>query len=457
MYKIIGLAIVIAIFVIPLSSHGQNLFNNPESVVFDSLYNRYLVSNCGGAGIIAIDTNNNQSIFTANVTETLGLHIVGDTLYGACSSGLVAIDLHTGVTLWFVKPSGSLLLNDITSDTLGNVYISDSHARQLFRVKTSDQTYSLFASFGPASYPNGLLCDIENNRLLMLSSQNPNSVLYTISLEDSSVAVGLTMPIINTDGFTEDNAGRYYTTSWMSSSVYCYDHEFSSPPRLIASGFDSPADLQYNRRDDILAIPNFNGNRVDFMSFKDPDNDTVPEYRDNCPHAHNPEQLNVDGDDPGDACDNCPHISNPEQIDTDDDGIGDDCDNCLEAPNFDQSDNDSDSVGNICDNCTDRYNPDQADSDDNGVGDACEGCCGQYTDGITGNANCSSDGKLTLSDITRLIDRVYISTDPLCCEATGNTNGSADCKITLSDITVLIDAVYISQASPADCTLECET
>jgi hypothetical protein len=84
------------------------------------------------------------------------------------------------------------------------------------------------------------------------------------------------------------------------------------------------------------------------------------------------------------------------------------------------------------------------------------GCCGIYTGGHTGNANCDEDGKLTLSDISRIIDRVYISKAPLCCEATGNTNGSVDCKITLSDITELIDAVYISKQSPEPCMPECE-
>ncbi len=83
-------------------------------------------------------------------------------------------------------------------------------------------------------------------------------------------------------------------------------------------------------------------------------------------------------------------------------------------------------------------------------------CCGINTGGITGNVNCGSDGKMTLSDITRLIDRVYISKLPLCCEASGNTNGSVDCNITLSDITVLIDAVYISKTPPAECRIECE-
>ena len=54
------------------------------------------------------------------------------------------------------------------------------------------------------------------------------------------------------------------------------------------------------------------------------------------------------------------------------------------------------------------------------------GCCGIYTDGIiwplgyTGNTNCSYDGKRTLSDITKLIDNVYISKEALCCYNAGN-------------------------------------
>jgi hypothetical protein len=84
------------------------------------------------------------------------------------------------------------------------------------------------------------------------------------------------------------------------------------------------------------------------------------------------------------------------------------------------------------------------------------GCCGEYTGGITGNANCSGDGKLTLSDISRMIDKVYISKAQLCCHANGNTNASVDCKITLSDITALIDAVYISKTPPAACMSACE-
>jgi hypothetical protein len=78
-------------------------------------------------------------------------------------------------------------------------------------------------------------------------------------------------------------------------------------------------------------------------------------------------------------------------------------------------------------------------------------CCGEYTGGYTGNCNCSTDGLMTLNDITMLIDRVYLSKTPLCCEENGNTNGSPDGKMTLADITTLIDHVYITKRPTAEC------
>ena len=80
------------------------------------------------------------------------------------------------------------------------------------------------------------------------------------------------------------------------------------------------------------------------------------------------------------------------------------------------------------------------------------GCCGSYgNDGYTGNCNCSPDGLCTLADITRLIDRVYITKAELCCEENGNVNGSEDGLLTLADITSLIDHVYIKKEPTAPC------
>ena len=63
----------------------------------------------------------------------------------------------------------------------------------------------------------------------------------------------------------------------------------------------------------------------------------------------------------------------------------------------------------------------------------------------------SEDGKITLGDITLLIDHVYITKAPLEEPCTGNTNCELPLKITLSDITTLIDHVYISKSALCDC------
>ena len=79
-------------------------------------------------------------------------------------------------------------------------------------------------------------------------------------------------------------------------------------------------------------------------------------------------------------------------------------------------------------------------------GNPCECCVG-----FTGNADCSSDEIPDISDITRLIDYLYISHDELCCPKEADVNASGDPEPDITDITRLIDYLYISQTPLPDC------
>ena len=184
-------------------------------------------------------------------------------------------------------------------------------------------------------------------------------------------------------------------------------------------------------------------------SFGDPDHPENNCPDDNCPDTPNVLQFDSDDDGVGDLCDNCLTTANAEQTDVDNDGIGDLCDECVDSDN--DGFGDPGYASNVCplDNCPDLPNPGQEDTNSDGIGNLC--CCGWFTGGFTGNIDCDAEAKRNLSDITRLIDRVYISKLALCCENSGNSDGDAGGKINLADITALIDHVYISKGELSPC------
>ncbi|MFZ5979095.1 MAG: C10 family peptidase [Candidatus Zixiibacteriota bacterium] len=75
------------------------------------------------------------------------------------------------------------------------------------------------------------------------------------------------------------------------------------------------------------------------------------------------------------------------------------------------------------------------------------GCC----IGSTGNTNCSAEEEPDISDITRLIDYLYVSHDPLCCFEEADANASGGTEPDISDITTLIDYLYLTHETLPDC------
>ena len=129
---IIGILIFCGSLITPCRS--QNLLALPESIIYDSLHYRYLISNCQTGDIIQVDSNGNQSYFAQGVHAIQGLEIVGNVVYVGCDSLIRGFNLETGAMVMNVHVTGVSNLNDVTADTSGNLYTGDVFGTKIIKV-----------------------------------------------------------------------------------------------------------------------------------------------------------------------------------------------------------------------------------------------------------------------------------------------------------------------------------
>lgn len=260
---------LVIIFILSIAScFAQNLLNQPESIVYDQINDRYLVSNFGDGSVVAIDDQGQQSYFSNELTRLAALYIYEDMLLAASNlepyMGLVGFDLNTDELILFIPIFESVLLNDITSDEMGYVYITDYWDTKIFKVDVQGQSYWIYAIEG-LQEPNGILFDEVHNRLITTSTISGSWPLLEVNLADSSVNVLVNTYIPSQDGIARDINGNFYLSSWYYESCYRFDPEFFEPPEMFSSGHSGPADIYCDNVNNLLCIPNFNSNTVEFI------------------------------------------------------------------------------------------------------------------------------------------------------------------------------------------------
>lgn len=91
------------------------------------------------------------------------------------------------------------------------------------------------------------------------------------------------------------------------------------------------------------------------------------------------------------------------------------------------------------------YNLNQGFWQDFAAGGAPSCCVGE-----TGDVN--ADGNDNLTDLTLLVNQLFVTFVPIPCTPEGNTNGDAACDLTLTDLTLLVNKLFVTFDPTALCT-----
>lgn len=256
------LLLLVSVLVLNTSIFSQ--YTSPESVTYDPVGNRYLISNTSGGVIRQRNAAGTVSDFVTVGGSTHGLTVHNNKVFICNGTRIKGYDLTNAAEIFNIILTGSSFLNDIAIDNSGIAYVTDFSTQRIYKVNTNTQAWWIYV---PATgrTPNGIYVDSPRNRLLICCWGASPNVIKSVNLADSTVTNIANLNYGNCDGITLDKYDNVYVSSWTPARVIRFDIGFTLAPfEVVTSGISNPADIYINKAADTLAVPNSNINTVTF-------------------------------------------------------------------------------------------------------------------------------------------------------------------------------------------------
>ncbi len=243
----------------------DSVLKSSESVLYDKVKNVLYVS-CINGMPTALDKNGYISKLNLDGTiKTLewikgldapkGLGLFQNKLYVTDLTKLVEIDIEKGKILKSYAIPGAVFLNDITVDSVGTVYFTDSETNKIHTLKNGK--ISTWLDKGLKN-PNGLL--IESNRLLLASYGSNDFKSIDLSTKELTI---LATEVGAGDGIAYFGKNDHYIVSEWNGTVYLVEPNGSKNLVIDTKGNKiNSADITFIPESSTLFVPTFFDNKV---------------------------------------------------------------------------------------------------------------------------------------------------------------------------------------------------
>ncbi len=205
----------------------------------------------GGIAKVGLDGKIIAGNWVTGLNAPKGMGIWARKLFVADVTDVVEIDIKSGKIVKKHAVEGAKFLNDLTIDTKGNIYVSDSETKKVHHIK--DGLVSTY--YENLTRPNGLLA--VGKDLLIADS----GTLLKLGVDKKAVTIAEGMDK-STDGIEQVKPGEYIVSCW--AGVVYYIKADGSKQELLNTSAEkiNSADIGYDSVKKIVYVPTFMKNSV---------------------------------------------------------------------------------------------------------------------------------------------------------------------------------------------------
>lgn len=239
----------------------DSVLKTPESALFDATRQVIYVSNVNlnprkkdGNGFISKLAKDGSIIeleWVKNMSSPKGLGLFGNTLYVTDVDEVIAINVDSGTIIKKYPIANSGMLNDISIDKDGTVFITDMDAGKILTLK--DEAVSLWKS--DIINPNGVF--VEDDRILIASKNGK----FTAYHKDTKAPSILCEGIAKADGIELMNSGNYLVSDWTGELFLIKNN---TPTSILSTKENNiqTADIGLIKDENIVLVPTFFNNKL---------------------------------------------------------------------------------------------------------------------------------------------------------------------------------------------------